>query len=359
MRVILLLPTLLVTAAAVLPRAAAGQVRRDAPVPRLTIDLDAAPEDRWAPVLKHWDLEQLRNLWISAIDDNLPYDARPLMDVVGLAIEDLLPQPYADELKGISKTLNITLGEITVVNMLYEFSAACTSIVAQDSNGTIWHSRNLDFEMTAQLKNITAILDFKSKGKTVYTTTNFVGQVGVFTGMKPNKFTISLNERDKGSIAANMVELLKALLLKKVKFTSLIARDTLLNAESYEEAFRRLVYEEEVAPVYIILGGVNPGEGAVITRERTAPLDVWEIDVADGRWFLLETNYDHWVPPPASDDRRDPGNKAMRAVGQKNINNKTLWGVLTTPLVLNNSTVYTASMCAGKPEIYATEVRDV
>ena len=30
------------------------------------------------------------------------------------------------------------------------------------------------------------------------------------------------------------------------------------------------------------------------------------MDVANGSWFILETNYDHWKPPPSFDDRRTP-----------------------------------------------------
>ena len=30
------------------------------------------------------------------------------------------------------------------------------------------------------------------------------------------------------------------------------------------------------------------------------------MDVANGSWFILETNYDHWKPAPKIDDRRTP-----------------------------------------------------
>lgn len=30
------------------------------------------------------------------------------------------------------------------------------------------------------------------------------------------------------------------------------------------------------------------------------------MDVANGSWFILETNYDHWKPPLKIDDRRTP-----------------------------------------------------
>uniref|UniRef100_A0A1I7WTI2 CBAH domain-containing protein n=1 Tax=Heterorhabditis bacteriophora TaxID=37862 RepID=A0A1I7WTI2_HETBA len=37
----------------------------------------------------------------------------------------------------------------------------CTSIIAEDDQGRIWHGRNLDYEMSDLLKNITIIVDFR------------------------------------------------------------------------------------------------------------------------------------------------------------------------------------------------------
>lgn len=41
-------------------------------------------------------------------------------------------------------------------------------------------------------------------------------------------------------------------------------------------------------------------------------------------WYIVETNYDLWDKPPASDDRRDAAIKAMNEVGQANITADTL-----------------------------------
>lgn len=39
---------------------------------------------------------------------------------------------------------------------------------------------------------------------------------------------------------------------------------------------------------------------AVITSDKLGSF----IFLCFARWFEVETNYDHWVPPPASDNRR-------------------------------------------------------
>ena len=49
----------------------------------------------------------------------------------------------------------------------------------------------------------------------------------------------------------------------------------------------------------------------------------------------LKLIIDHWVPPPASDDRRTPGMRAMNATGQANLNPTTLLNVLSIDPVCN------------------------
>jgi len=45
------------------------------------------------------------------------------------------------------------------------------------------------------------------------------------------------------------------------------------------------------------------------------------------RWFIVETNYDPWKAPPASDDRRDAAVKSMNEVGPKNMTAEKLYEV--------------------------------
>ena len=57
----------------------------------------------------------------------------------------------------------------------------------------------------------------------------------------------------------------------------------LANSANFTAAIDLLAYTPTAAPVYIILGGVNPGEGAVITKGRLEPDDIWMLDPANGR----------------------------------------------------------------------------
>lgn len=56
-----------------------------------------------------------------------------------------LPKDYYRELIGVTKASGLTLGEVTLFNVFYEFFSVCTSIVVQDTHGHMFHGRNLDF----------------------------------------------------------------------------------------------------------------------------------------------------------------------------------------------------------------------
>ncbi|PIK58553.1 hypothetical protein BSL78_04523 [Apostichopus japonicus] len=313
---------------------------------RFRVDLETPPEERWDHILKQYDIEKFRkiakevvNVFISSSHtvpsfQNCWFLPEPDYRSVG----QVHTRAVCVRDQRNRKDFRIGSRGNPGLNIVYDVTAFCTSIVAQDTKGAIWHGRNLDY-------------------KADYTTTSFLGQVGVFTGMRPHEFTISLNERDQGSVEKNIEALIEALILKKGMLTSFILRETIATRRNFRTAVDELSTTPLVAPVYIIVGGVRPSEGVVITRGQK-DAELWHLDAKSGRWWLLETNYDHWVPPPAHDDRRDPGNKAMEKVGQENINERTLFEVLSVEPVLNEHTAYTCLMSAARPDLYDAIIRD-
>jgi len=228
------------------------------------------------------------------------------------------------------------------LNIFYEIEAGCTSIVAQDEQGIMFHVRNLDFDMAKTLRKLVIRVQYQKQGKTLFWATSFAGYVGVLTGMKPGSFAISLNERDTGYIVENLLE---ALLVPGTSIASFLIRDTLTNVNSFDEAVQAISKTSLVAPSYVIMSGANPGEGVVVTRNRFDVADLWKLDLNANRWFLVETNDDHWLPP--DDDRRDLAVIATNALGEVDINLNGLFQVLSIPHVLNKDTVYTTLMSAA------------
>ncbi|XP_078400235.1 N-acylethanolamine-hydrolyzing acid amidase-like isoform X2 [Cetorhinus maximus] len=327
--------------------------RGDFSPPRFNVSLEMPPDQRWEPVLRHYDAAQLRRIVHQVIGSVAPKWVISIVEQLATQLGHILPQPYEAEIQGISKALGLSLGDGLLINLVYEISGFCTSIVAQDSRGNIYHGRNLDFEFSNTLRSLTVDLQFVKNGQIIYKGTTFIGFVGLWTGQSPNKFTISGNARARGE----WWKIIIAALLKRSLPPSWLIRDTLVEAVDFQAALMKLANSPITANVYYILGGVKPTEGVIITRNLNGPVDIWPLMPKKGQWYRVETNYDHWKAPPSSDDRRTPANHALNATGQNDINLRALFKVLSIKPVLNDLTIYTTIMCAAQPYDYRTLVR--
>merc|ERR1711860_487152 len=118
-----------------------------------TINLDLNRTDIWTEVVSdHKEIVQdVHKVLLSYFPD----DAIPIIEDIAEDAEDILSQDYADEMNGIAKVLNMSIGGVVAMNLIYDATAACTSIVSVDNLGQIWHSRNLDYSFGYMLKNLT------------------------------------------------------------------------------------------------------------------------------------------------------------------------------------------------------------
>ena len=131
--------------------------------PTFTINLDLEPEERWVKVTKKY--AQYSQDIVAALRKKIPKFAFLLAEKLAVSIVKHFPEPYPAEMKGVSKALNISLADTILLNIFYDLSAFCTSIVAQDKEGNIFHGRNLDYDFSGILRNISFISNFQSKGK--------------------------------------------------------------------------------------------------------------------------------------------------------------------------------------------------
>ncbi|XP_056424693.1 N-acylethanolamine-hydrolyzing acid amidase-like [Hyla sarda] len=323
--------------------------------PRYNLSLDLPPEQRWKPVLKHYNYTELKANIDYVFRTSLPKWVHALIrPLAEIELAFLVPEPYAGEIRGIARTLGINIGDVVALNLCYEATAFCTSIVAQDDKGNVYHGRNLDYNFPDILRRMTMDLDFIQNGKVAYTGTTFVGYVGLWTGQRPYKFTISGDARERGEWWKNAI----SAFFKRSSPVSWLIRDALNDDKDFEAAALRLSKTPIIAETYYIIGGTQSKEGLIITRNRDGPADLWPLDPLSGEWFHVETNYDHWTTPPPSDDRRTPAIKALNATGQANINTDTLYKVLSVKPVMNSMTVYTTVMSAATPEKYTTLIRN-
>ncbi|XP_063684632.1 acid ceramidase-like [Bolinopsis microptera] len=326
----------------------------DTKLSTVVVNLNKAPEHRWDEAITPYkaDIVSL----IETITDNVNKYVLEVADIAFDLLLQTLPDPYKSEIKGVAKILGLPEGQVVLYNIFYELFTVCTSIIEEDSNGQLYHARNLDFGlflgwdnandtwlMSERLRKIVVNIDFQRDGKTVYQSASFLGYVGLLTAVKQPLFTLTINERFNKE--GGFVGIYRWILgNRNAKWMGFLTRDVMESANSYSEAKHMLSTQELLAPAYYILGGNSTGEGVIITRGLNGVEDYQELNITSGRWFLLQTNYDPWDEAPFFDDRRTPGNMCVKQWGQENVGYKSLFNVLSTKPNLNKLTVYSTVM---------------
>jgi hypothetical protein len=331
------------------------------PVPVYTVNLDLPPNQRLQKICSNPQYINVTNYLVNT--------AKSLLHNNGLYLDELgqwlnryyFPQEYAQEIQGCATALGISYGWVTLMNLGYEVSDACTSIVAQTLDGKILHARNLDFwdgmGFTDSLKDICYQAEYTKGGKLQYHASTFAGYVGVLSGMRPNAFSVTIDTRFYSQgIGQLFYEIIAAITERNASLVSFLSRTALENGDSFETALSNLSNDELIADVYYIMAGSKPGEGAVISRNRMNATDVWRLN-APSRWFEVETNYDHWKQPPWFDDRVVPANNAMNGIGRANITLQNMFDkVLSIKPVLNLQSTLSMLACPATG-FYSTHTR--
>jgi N-acylethanolamine-hydrolysing acid amidase len=346
--------------------------------PEFTLDMDLPAYERWAPIGQGLlDARGYEYTWKPLheyLENALPRERWLELEPLWANVLSSYPESYQEEVRAFYKFIaeeqgtNWTLGQVTMVQLFYEVEDACTSIVAQHSNGTIFHGRNLDYGLPG-LQNFTATITVVKDGKPVTRGTMYVGYLGFLTGhhILPDgtaSWSVSLNERFiDGKNITPYVPTIKAFLagVQNVGFT---LRDALAEQPDYTAATALLKDVPLPSPSYLTIGGVKKNEGVVITRNRNGTATAagtgrgyWEMDADKGHWYRLETNFDNWWPDLLTDGRRKAARNGMEALGQDKADAENLFALLSTPPVLAKDTTYTAMMI-NEAGYYSTTARE-
>eukprot|EP00466_Bigelowiella_natans_P005901 jgi/Bigna1/78958/fgenesh1_pg.58_\ len=390
-----------------------AEQRKRVPMKMYEVNLDLPPSQRWDHVAK--DFKQYVPAATEYLYSFIPKWALPLFEEVAKDVEPYFGDEYGGEMRGLSQALGMKLGDIVVMNLVYQveslglncsnwnntgptqkddpgcmavdrdqkwcycrenaehirsidgwlrvgdtpsFKSAffgtsqgpkglCTSIVAKDLQGNIFHGRNLDWNLPEAVLNLAIDVNFtKSTGdgnqRSSFLGSTLVGFVGVLHGMRTGRYSVSLDARGKGGRPIpNIMEAL----LKHGHTPSQHIRSTLSSGDhSFERAVTDLATGPLINEAYFIVGGVGGEEGAVIARNRAGAQDIWRLNAST--FYRVETNYDHWNPVPVSDDRRTPAVKGMEAIGREGVGVEGLLEVLQQWPVYNHHTDYTGVFAA-------------
>ena len=117
-------------------------------------------------------------------------------------------------------------------------------------------------------------MEFIRNGKVLYTGVVTAGFVGILTGIHPDGYSISINERELGGEV--VTDFLEGVLEGAWSPTHLV-RKTFETAANYDQSLQMLSKGKVTAPVYYITAGKAPGCGTVLTRDRNFLRDMWTL----------------------------------------------------------------------------------
>ena len=81
------------------------------------------------------------------------------------------------------------------MNSIVDFTTFCTSIVALNGSDYVAHVRNYDFDFPHDMQQLLYTARFLNNSEVVATSVNIAGFSGVYTTLKPHKFSILYNVR--------------------------------------------------------------------------------------------------------------------------------------------------------------------
>jgi N-acylethanolamine-hydrolysing acid amidase len=236
--------------------------------------------------------------------------------------------------------LGVSTNGLLMAQYINELSAFCTSVVAYQADGTIFHGRNLDFLFETTMRNITFQGEFYKNGTLLYTAVMYAGLNGVPTGWR-DEFSISINNR-KPSNRTSATDLLEniGLIFMGYSQNMKLIRDTLQECSTYDCAFKKLTYTPQIAPSYFAIAGSKNKQGAVITKDRMGPAHI-DLLTPDN-WYVAQTNDDHWTG--VCTIRCQYVRESMDAIGRDNITPEKLRNILLQWPSNNEHSIYNALM---------------
>ncbi|CAM9887622.1 unnamed protein product, partial [Ectocarpus fasciculatus] len=355
------------------------------------VNLDLPQEDRWTEVGQ----EYADKAWmlVQYLRSNLPRGwLKPMEKIAG----ELLPffRDYGGEMKGYAAALNITEGDVVMINLIYQLEhlglscdswnttgpshtcdlppddaigpfqpfadeeeeyereinepGPCTSFVVSDPAGKIWHGRNMDWNLVDSLKQFIINVKYQKGGKTVFHGTTAVGFVGILHAVKAGMFGWSMDARRKGGNIP--INLLKMALDGDTRTPEQHARYVFENYDDYDSAVEAMGNWPIVNPVYYIMSGITYPQGCVLARDRKGVVHNYQMqdevaspggNVQKDFWVGI-TNYDLEHHPLPADDRATPMTENLNALEGQQFGDDEIWGILETWPTFNMHTDITA-----------------
>ena len=238
------------------------------------IDLSLPEEERWEDVIS-----AERTLARKVCKDVLA-QIEPVPQLARLVFEKiyrLAGGRYVGEMEAWASALNVSLGDMAVIQCSYEFAHlrnvlmrqggeifkrfgglfGCTAGIHQTRSLGMVHVRSMDWPMRHG-GEATRIFKFRD-GERVFYSVGVLGLIGVLSGMLPGAYSVTINWAEPQT-APNPLAFGPLFLL----------REAMETCDSYEAVVYKLSKTELASPVFFVVCGAKRGQGCVIERTKTS-----------------------------------------------------------------------------------------
>jgi len=295
--------------------------------------------------------------------------------------------PHSRELIAIALRARVSVGDLLVMQYVYEACACCTAVVYECSGHCV-HLRTLDWEMPFDLRPVTFVIEGHLHGRHVFTAASWPAYVGVLTALKmrpqsrdgsslgqtvapSGAFSVSTNFRIGGQAYKHNFAMF---LLGGYTIGNLL-RTCVLNDDSYQAAVERVCSEWLIAPAYITVVSGTAVQAIQVTRSRLRHLhpvelkddgtidddddsnDVWDHsgdqvrivrrNIRSAVPWIIQANIDHWHKFP--DFMHSLPRQALASKHLRTLRTDLLaearsrgWALLSQPPIYNSKSIYGA-----------------
>lgn len=357
----------------VIVAAFAAMVNALEPPPIFVLDLDAAPQHRWDGAVELIASQHSWEYGFGAIFDFYGPRIAALPAGTTEKIKSVLESRYPSYLGELQSIANgfakighseVTADNLTVWTFFYELShigpavasrgKSCSGILSLpvDKSMPMIHGRNMD-EGPLEGRNITLHIKAVRGGQLLYESIEFAWFAGaLFSILKLNTITLEENWREMDQGFLTYEEIMERIMDNKTVGVSMMYRTIVESNMSFSDAIHFLNTSQFASPFFGIMSG--PGRvGAVITAFFNSSNNVVEYLTDESpTTFIVQTNYDRWLPDPPEDPRRTVAEGVMKAVGPtRRATELGVWMALGTFPVHNPSTMFSVLMSVEADDI--------
>lgn len=218
------------------------------------LNLDLPGKDRWKAIFEFYPKKDRDELINSAKSLLSPYASYLPMAKIALAFVPSSSMMYYEELVYIAEFCGLELVELLFLQLIYESSAACTTVIWKDEKGQSHFFRTMDWPMLF-LKKWTIRVRYFKEGVCKAEAITWLGLVGAFTIRScVDDFAVAVNyRRTKETLEISDIVGNIARVVAMAFPIAYLVRNVVNRGCNYKETIEELTKKELISPCYFTI----------------------------------------------------------------------------------------------------------